>query len=133
MSYLSVDFPGGMRVDTKLKNFVIKCDQPVSSGGEGSAPTPFELFLASIGACAATYALSFCRNKGIDPKGMRLFMDLERDSESGLVSKVKLNLQLPEGFPEKYRDAIIHTMNLCTVKKHLQNPPEFEIAVSDNN
>jgi len=133
MSYLSVDFPGGMRVDAKLKDFVIKCDQPVTNGGEGSAPTPFELFLASIGTCAGTYALSFCRNKGIDPQGMKLFMDIEKDKETGLVSKVEINLQLPEGFPEKYRDAIIHTMNLCTVKKHLQNPPEFAITVTDNN
>lgn len=133
MSYLSVDFPGGMRVDAKLKNFVIKTDQPVTSGGEGSAPNAFELFLASIGACAGTYALSFCRNKGIATEGMKLFMDLERNSETGLISKVKLDLQLPEGFPEKYRDAIVHTMNLCTVKKHLHNPPEFAITTSENS
>ena len=128
MSYLNVEFPGGLRVDAQLKNFVINTDQPVTSGGEGSAPSPFELFLASIATCAGIYALSFCRNKDIDTEGMKISMDLERDSGTGLISKIKLHLKLPEDFPEKYRNAIIHSMNLCTVKKHLQNPPEFEIT-----
>lgn len=132
MPYLIIDFPGGMRVDAHLKNFVIKSDQPVTSGGEGSAPTPIEFFLASIASCAGVYALSFCRNKGIDTKGMKLSMNLEKDSESGLVSKITLDLTLPEGFPEKYRHAIVHSMNFCTVKKHLQNPPEFKITTSEN-
>lgn len=132
MPYLTVEFPGGMRVDAKLKNFTIKNDQPVTSGGEGSAPTPFELFLASIASCAGTYALSFCRNKGIDTKGMRLSMDVERSKETGMVSKVNIDLKLPEGFPEKYRSAIINSMNLCTVKKHMENPPQFELTTSSD-
>ena len=130
MSYLNVEFPGGLRVDAKIRDKVIKTDQPIKSGGEDSAPTPFELFLGSIATCSGVYAMSFCKNKGIKTEGMSISMDIERNSDTGLVSKVNLDLKLPEGFPEKYKGAIINSMELCTVKKHLQTPPEFEITTS---
>lgn len=130
MSYLNVEFPGGLRVDAKLRDQVIKTDQPVMAGGEGSAPSPFELFLGSIATCAGIYALSFCKSKGIATEGMNISMDLERNNSTGLISKINLDLKLPEGFPEKYKGAIINSMELCTVKKHLQTPPEFEITTN---
>jgi ribosomal protein S12 methylthiotransferase accessory factor len=61
---------------------------------------------------------------------MNISMELENDRITGLVKKVYLNLQLPEGFPKKYESAIIKSMELCSVKKHLQNPPEFEITAN---
>lgn len=128
MSYLNVEFPGGLRVDAKLKNQLIKTDQPVNDGGEGSAPSPFELFLGSIATCAGIYALGFCNSKKISSEGMTISMDLDRDKSTGLINKVNLDLKLPEEFPEKYRNAIINSMELCTVKKHLHNPPSFEIT-----
>ncbi len=128
MSYLNVEFPGGLRVDARLRDQVIKTDQPVAAGGEGSAPSPFELFLGSIATCAGIYALGFCNSKGISTEGMSISMDLERNMTTGLISKVNLDLKLPEGFPEKYKSAIVNSMDLCTVKKHLQTPPKFEIT-----
>ncbi|TJX15426.1 osmotically inducible protein OsmC [Tissierella creatinini] len=128
MSYLNVEFPGGLRVDARLRDQVIKTDQPVVAGGEGSAPSPFELFLGSIATCAGIYALGFCNSKGISTEGMSISMDLERNMSTGLISKVNLDLKLPEGFPEKYKSAIVNSMDLCTVKKHLQTPPKFEIT-----
>lgn len=130
MSYLNVEFPGGLRVDARLRDQVIKTDQPVRAGGDGSAPSPFELFLGSIATCAGIYALGFCNSKGIDTKGMSISMDLERNNETGLISKINMDLKLPEGFPEKYTKAIINSMELCAVKKHLHTPPEFEITTS---
>ncbi len=130
MSYLNVEFPGGLRVDARLRDQVIKTDQPVRAGGDGSAPSPFELFLGSIATCAGIYALGFCNSKGIDTKGMNISMDLERNNETGLISKINMDLKLPEGFPEKYTKAIINSMELCAVKKHLHTPPEFEITTS---
>lgn len=131
MSYLNIEFPGGLRVDARLSNNqVIKTDQPVRSGGEGSAVSPFELFLGSIATCAGIYALGFCNSKGIATEGMNISMDLDMNRETGLIGKVNLDLKLPEGFPEKYRKAIINSMELCAVKKHLQTPPEFEITTS---
>lgn len=131
MSYLNVEFPGGLRVDARLRDQVIKTDQPVMAGGEGSAPSPFELFLGSIATCAGIYALSFCNSKGIATEGMSISMDLARNNTTGLISKINMDLKLPEGFPEKYKSAIINSMDLCTVKKHLQTPPEFEITTTN--
>lgn len=130
MSYMKVEFPGGLRVDARFRDQVIKTDQPVMAGGDGSAPSPFELFLGSIATCAGIYALGFCNSKGIDTKGMSISMDLERNNDTGLIGKVIMDLKLPEGFPEKYTKAIINSMEFCTVKKHLQTPPDFEITAS---
>lgn len=127
MSYLKVEFPGGVKVDARLREHTIRTDQPVAAGGEDSAPSPFELFLGSIATCAGIYALGFCQNKNIATEGMNISMEVERNNETGLIGKIQLDLQLPEGFPEKYKNAIIKSMDLCTVKKHLHNPPEFEI------
>ena len=131
MSYMKVEFPGGLRVDAKIRDQVIKTDQPVEDGGEGSAPSPFELFLGSIATCVGIYALSFCNNKEISTEGMSISMDIDKNKDTGLIGKVDLDLKLPEGFPKKYEKAIISSMELCTVKKHLQTPPEFEVKISN--
>ena len=60
---MRVTFPGGKKVDAEYKGFVIRTDQPVHQGGEGTAPAPFDLFLASIATCAGIYVLSFCQNR----------------------------------------------------------------------
>ncbi len=131
MSYLNVEFPGGLRVDARIKDQVIKTDQPQRAGGDGSAPSPFELFLGSIATCAGIYALGFCNAKGISTEGMGINMDLEKSPETGMISKVSLDLKLPEGFPDKYKAAIINSMELCAVKKHIHTPPEFEITTTN--
>jgi putative redox protein len=125
---LDVYFPGGKRVFADYKGFTIETDQPVMGGGEGSAPAPFDLFLASIGTCAGIYALGFMQQRGIDPAGSRLVMRTHTDSERGMVGKIDLELTLPAAFPEKYRAAIVNAMNLCAVKKHLHEPPEFDVT-----
>lgn len=130
MEYLNVEFPGGLKVDANLRGHSIKTDQPISAGGEDSAPSPFELFLGSIATCAGIFALGFCNSKNISTEGMRISMDLERDRATGLISDISLDLKVPEGFPEKYEKAIIKSMELCSVKKHLHNPPEFKISTS---
>jgi len=127
MALIEVKFPGGARVDAHMKNHVIKTDQPVYAGGEGSAPAPFELFLSSLATCAGIFALSFCQNKGISTEGMQLTMDVTKNPETQMISKVNLDLKLPEGFPEKYKSAIVRSMDLCSVKKLMFQPPEFEI------
>lgn len=127
MAYLEVTFPGGKRVDANLKNFVVPTDQPTYAGGEGSAPAPFDVFLASIATCAGIYALGFCQSKGIETEGLKLTMDVSKNEETKLIDKITLNLALPENFPEKYKAAIVRSMDLCAVKKHMITPPEFVI------
>jgi ribosomal protein S12 methylthiotransferase accessory factor len=125
---MQIYFPGGKRVYADYGSFTIETDQPSRSGGDESAPAPFDLFLASIGTCAGIYALSFMQQRGVDPEGSRLTMRAHFDPAVGLIDQVELELKTPPGFPEKYRDAIVKSMDLCAVKKHLQRPPTFSIT-----
>ena len=122
-----VSFPGGACVDAAYGDFVIKTDQPLSDGGEDSAPSPFMLFLASLGTCAGIYVLSFCQNRGLPTDGLRIRQSMEMDPQTHLVPLVKFDIDLPAGFPEKYLGALVKAAQLCTVKRHLENPPHFEI------
>ena len=127
---MQIYFPGGKRVFADYGGFTVKTDQPAQGGGDDTAPAPFDLFLASIGTCAGIYALGFMQQRGLDPSGSTLTLRTHYDPTAGLISKIDLELQLPADFPDKYRDAIVNAMNLCTVKKHLHKPPAFEITTA---
>jgi putative redox protein len=121
-----IDFPGGTRVDAQFGSFNVRTDQPPSA----SAPTPFDLFLSSIGTCAGIYVLGFCRQRQLPTEGLRIVQSVERDTKSGMVGKIGLEIQLPVGFPEKYREAVIQSAQQCAVKQHMEHPPIFEIGTS---
>jgi putative redox protein len=125
-----IDFPGGARVDAHFNQFTVRTDQPAQGGGEGSAPTPFATFLASLGTCAGIYVLGFCRQRGIPTEGIRLLQRMESDPATGLISHVSLDIQLPPAFPEKYRDAVIRSAEQCAVKKHFEHPPVIDVSTS---
>lgn len=124
---LVVSFPGGARVDAEFGSHTIRTDQPPQGGGEGSAPAPFALFLASIGTCAGIYVLGFCRQRGLPTDGIRIVQRMHPDPRTGLVGRIDLDIQVPAAFPEKYRDALVRAASQCAVKKHLENPPTFEV------
>lgn len=133
---LVVNFPGGKKIDADFKGFTINTDQPVQAGGTGTAPAPFDLFLASIGTCAGIYIQGFCQSRGLSTENMKIIQKMEYDPAKKLIGKISLEIQIPEDFPEKYKDAIINAAELCAVKKHLQDPPEFSIftnVVEDAN
>jgi ribosomal protein S12 methylthiotransferase accessory factor len=122
-----IDFPGGARVDARFGSHAVRTDQPREHGGEGTAPTPFATFLASIGTCAGIYVLGFCRQRGLPVEDIRLVQNMEVD-DAGMVSAIRLDIQVPPSFPEKYRSALIRSAEQCAVKKHLEHPPRFEIT-----
>jgi putative redox protein len=130
MNEFIIDFPGGARVDAHFGPYTVVTDQPPSGGGEGSAPTPFSLFLASIGACAGIFVLGFCRQRGLPADGIRLVQRMETDPLTHMVARVSLDIRLPPDFPEKYKDAVIRSAEQCTVKKHLEHPPVFAVTTS---
>ncbi len=125
---MEITFPGGARVDAQFGAYSVRTDQPPQGGGEGSAPSPFAYFLASLGTCAGIYVLNFCRKRGLPSEGIRLLQRSHTNRASGMVEKVEIEIQLPQGFPEKYREALIRAAELCAVKKHLENPPAFEVT-----
>ncbi len=125
---IQVTFPGGLKVNAAYKGFVIKTDQPVHQGGEGTAPAPFDLFLASIATCAGFYVAAFCRERGIPVDGAGVVMHAEKDPETKMIDKIRIEIRLPAGFPEKYLRAVIKAVDYCTVKAHIVKAPSFEIT-----
>src|SRR5512142_1761991 len=118
-----IDFPGGSRVDAHFGNFTVQTDQPPV----GSAPTPFATFLASIGTCAGIYVLGFCQQRNLPTQGLRIVEHIIRNPLTHMVENISLDIQLPNGFPEKYRESVIRSAELCAVKKHIETPPKFDI------
>lgn len=122
-----ITFPGGARVDAHFGPYVVRTDQPPQGGGQGSAPTPFATFLASIGTCAGIYVLGFCKQRGLPTDNIRIVQRLQVNPANGMVSKVLLDIQVPPEFPEKYHAALIRAAEQCAVKKHMETPPQFEV------
>ena len=127
-SSMQITFPGGVAVQADIDGTSIRTDQPVHHGGGGSAPAPFELFLASIGTCAGYYALRFCQERQISTEGLAVSMTWERNPATKLISGIRIEIALPPGFPEKYRTAILRAADQCAVKKHLVEPPSIEVV-----
>jgi len=125
---IKVTFGGGLKVDAELPGFVVRTDQPVREGGEGSAPAPFDLFLASIATCAGYYALAFCNGRHLATDGLGLVLRLEKDPATKMYAKIGIRIDLPSGFPAKYQEAIIKAVDACAVKAHIRKPPAFEIV-----
>ena len=126
---IAVSFPGGVAVDAHVGGHVVHTDQPAPHGG-GTAAAPFDLFLASIATCMGFYALRFCQERGIATEGLGLSLETVRDVEKKRLATIKVALTLPPGFPEKYMGAIQRAVDQCAVKKHMVEPPAFELTVS---
>ncbi len=121
---MEIVFPGGLRVDAVTGDMVITTNQ------DGSAPAPFGLFLASIGTCAGIYVLSFCKQRGLPTENIRIIQRMHANPFTHMIEKIDLDIQVPPDFPEKYKDAVIRSAELCAVKKHMENPPEFSVYTS---
>ena len=126
---MGVTFPGGKRVDARYAGLTIRTDQKLENGGEGSAPAPYDLFLASIATCAGIYVLSFLQKRGLAAEGSGLTARFHRDPDTHRMSKVEIEIQLPPDFPAKYRGAIARAAEQCTVERTIKDPPEFVTKV----
>ena len=122
---MTFTFPGGARVDGQVGRFIIPTDQPP----DATAPSPFTLFLASIGACAGVYVQSFCRRRGIPSERIRI-VQRNQTGRDGMVERVELVVELPADFPARYRDAVIRAADQCTVKQHLEHPPVIAVSAT---
>lgn len=125
---MTIDFPGGDRVDAHFGPFSVKTDQAPKDGSPTSAPSPFLTFLASIGTCAGIYVLGFCRQRNLPTDGIRILQRMHTDPSTGMIEKIDLEIQVPPDFPEKYRPSLVRSAELCLVKKHLEKPPVFEVT-----
>jgi putative redox protein len=130
---IKISFPGKKRVNAQFNGFVIATDQPPKYGGDGSAPSPFDHFLASIGTCAGIYVLSFCEERKIPTEHIALIQRLEygktQDGKT-FIEKIVIEIGVPPDFPEKYRNALVKVADQCAVKKTILHPPTFEIRTT---
>lgn len=126
---VTISFPGGKRVDARIGQWDIPTDQAADSGGQGTAPEPFQYFLSSIATCAGIYLLGFCQARKIPTENIALRMRSEWSDAAKRVERIVLEVDLPADFPEKYKESVIRVINMCTVKKHIMNPPEFEVEL----
>ncbi len=124
---MTVSFPGGKRVDASYNGFEIATDQAPDGGGNGSAPEPFDLFLASIATCAGIYVLGFCQKRDIPHDGIRIVQSWERDEKSRRLTTIRIGIEVPPEFPEKYHAALVRAADQCAVKKTMQDPPDFQV------
>jgi len=126
---MEITFPGGKKVQALYEGYTVETDQPVEDGGAGSAPSPFDLFLVSIGTCTGYYVLSFCHKNKIPIEGMKLTADVQWNPDVHLVDTIQIHIHAPKGFPEKYKKAVVKSADLCTVKRHLEKPPKIGISL----
>lgn len=128
MEDIEVTFPGGKRVDAQVGAYVVRTDQPVESGGGGSAVAPFDLFLASLATCAGLYVLAFCQARDLSTDGLALRQRVDVDPATKLPSRIRLELKLPPSFPDKYRAAVLRAAEGCKVKKTIAAGPVVEVV-----
>ncbi len=127
---MEIFFEGGKIVTALTRGHRITTDQPPDNGGAGSAPAPFDLYLASLGTCAGIYVKSFCDKRNIPSEGIRLIQKTTFDQVTGLPVNISIDIKVPADFPEKYLQSLISVAELCKVKKSILNPPVFEITSS---
>ncbi len=130
MDPIEVTFPGGKRVDARVGGYLVRTDQPIEAGGDGTAVGPFELFLASLAACAGVYVLAFCQARGLSVEGIGLRLHTELDPDTKLPARIILELTLPASFPDKSRGAIVRAAEGCKVKRTIASAPSIVVQLA---
>lgn len=128
---MEITFPGKKKVDSSYKGFSVHTDQPHKEGGDDSAPEPYDLFLASLATCAGVYILYFCEKRKIATDGLRMTVYAEKNEKTHLFETIRMKIQLPPGFPEKYHSAAVRAAEMCTVKRSLATPPQIEVKLEE--
>ena len=129
---INVNYLDNLRLEAKFDDFSVITDQPIRYKGDGSAPSPFDYFLASSALCAAYFVRVYCRARDIPTDNIRLSQNNIVDPENRYNQIFKIQVELPEDLPEKHRQGILRSIDRCTVKKVVQTGPTFEIETVDN-
>lgn len=115
--------------EISVRDHLLLVDQPVADGGSDEAPTPTELFVASLAGCVAFYARRYLARHGIDPAGFSVSADFTMEQRPARVGAVRLSVAVPAGIPDDRRDAFLAVVGHCTVHNSLQQPPAVHIDV----
>ena len=129
---IKVNYLDNLRLEAKFDDFTVISDQPIRYKGDGSAPGPFDYFLASSAMCAAYFVKVYCNARDIPTDNIRLSQNNIVDPENRYKQIFKIQVELPEDISEKDRQGILRSIDRCTVKKVVQTGPEFQIEVVEN-
>ena len=129
---INVNFLDNLRLEAKFDDFTVVTDQPIRYKGDGSAPSPFDYFLASSALCAAYFVRVYCKARDIPTDNIRLSQNNIVDPEDRYNQIFRIQVELPEDLPEKHRQGILGSIDRCTVKKVVQTNPTFQIETVDN-
>ena len=121
---------GGDRFELAIRQHRLWVDQPVADGGEDSAPTPTELFVASLAACVAFYARRFLARHHLPTEGLEVEADYATAARPARVGSITLRLQVPPGVPEDKRAALLAVARHCTVHNTLSTPPTVTLNLA---
>ncbi|MGY4533141.1 ribosomal protein S12 methylthiotransferase accessory factor [Pseudomonas sp. TE3786] len=129
---IKVNFLDNLRLEAKFDDFTVVADQPIRYKGDGSAPGPFDYFLASSALCAAYFVKLYCQTRDIPTENIRLSQNNIVDPENRYQQIFKIQVELPADISAKDRQGILRSIDRCTVKKVVQAGPEFVIEEVDN-
>lgn len=129
---IKVNFLDKLRLEAKFDDFTLIADQPIRYKGDGSAPGPFDYFLASSALCAAYFVKLYCDTRNIPTENIRLSQNNIVDPENRYQQIFKIQVELPEDISAKDRQGILRSIDRCTVKKVVQAGPAFVIEEVDN-
>jgi len=129
---IKVNFLDNLRLEAKFDDFTVTADQPIRYKGDGSAPSPFDYFLASSALCAAYFIKVYCKARDIPTENIRLSQNNIVDPEDRYNQIFQIQVELPDDISEKDRVGILRSIDRCTVKKVVQTGPEFKIETVEN-
>ena len=129
---IKVNFLDNLRLEAKFDDFTVTSDQPIRYKGDGSAPSPFDYFLASPALCAAYFIKVYCKARDISTEHIRLSQNNIVDPEDRYNQIFQIQVELPDDISEKDREGILRSIDRCTVKKVVQTGPEFKIETVTN-
>jgi ribosomal protein S12 methylthiotransferase accessory factor len=129
---IKVNFLENLRLEAKFDDFTVITDQPIRYKGDGSAPSPFDYFLASSALCAAYFVRVYCLARDIPTENIRLSQNNIVDPENRYNQIFQIQVELPESISDKHRQGIIRSIDRCTVKKVVQTSPEFKIEMVES-
>ncbi|AZZ96510.1 OsmC domain/YcaO domain-containing protein [Pseudoalteromonas sp. R3] len=129
---IKVNYLDNLRIDARFDDFSVIADQPIRYKGDGSAPSPFDYFLASSALCAAYFVKVYCNARDIPTDGIRVAQNNIVDPENRYNQIFKIQVELPESISEKDRQGILRSIDRCTVKKVIQTGPEFQVEAVES-
>jgi putative redox protein len=125
-----VTFPSPTRIQARSKGLTVEVGPPPDRGGDPEAYGPFDILLCSLATCTGFQVAEFLRERGFDTAGAGVHIEAGRSDTTHLLERVSIEIRVPDGFPERYRDAIIRAAGLCFIKQQLGEKPEIVTSIT---